>query len=125
MFLKYNLPSILWGILILFLLGIPGNNFETFSFLSKFHLDKIIHIFLFFIFVILLIIGFKKQNSFNILRNHSILIAILISILYGATIEISQAYIFIKRTGDTYDIIANTFGTLLGIGMFYGIIERR
>ena len=70
--------------------------------------DKIIHVIIHTINVILLYILFIK---FKVAK--SLLIAIIVSILYGIIIEILQEYISINRQFDIFDIYANCFGTII------------
>ena len=70
--------------------------------------DKIIHVIIHTINVILLYIVFIK---FKVAK--SLLIAIIVSILYGIIIEILQEYISINRQFDIFDIYANCFGTII------------
>lgn len=46
------------------------------------------------------------------------IIIILLCISYGGLIEIMQAKIFSNRSGDWLDFIANSFGCLMGLGLF-------
>ncbi|NNK82592.1 MAG: VanZ family protein [Flavobacteriaceae bacterium] len=70
--------------------------------------DKIIHVIIHTINVILLYIVFLK---FKVAK--SLLLAIIVSILYGIIIEILQEYIAINRQFDIFDIYANCFGTII------------
>jgi len=55
MFIKNNWPGILWGVIILIITGIPGNYFpKVTTFWDWLSPDKIVHLFLFSIFVLLL-----------------------------------------------------------------------
>ena len=118
MFLKYNLSGISWALFILALCGLPGNRLPDLSYWNLFSFDKIVHAFLFAILVTLLIIGFKKQYLFVRLRYYSVISSVLIGILYGAFTEVLQTIVFVERTGDIYDFIANAVGCLLGIILF-------
>ena len=70
--------------------------------------DKIIHVIIHIINVILLYILFIKYKVAK-----SLLVAIIISILYGIIIEILQGSISINRQFDIFDIYANCFGTII------------
>lgn len=70
--------------------------------------DKIIHVIIHTINVILLYIVFIKYKLVK-----SLLLAIIVSILYGIIIEILQEYISINRQFDIFDIYANCFGTII------------
>lgn len=43
---------------------------------------------------------------------------ILIAASYGALLEVMQATLFVGRSGDVRDALANTFGAILGLLVF-------
>ena len=70
--------------------------------------DKIVHIAIHAINVILLYIVLIKYNSVK-----PILFAIIISVCYGILIEILQEKLTSARQFDKFDIYANCFGTII------------
>lgn len=51
-------------------------------------------------------------------------VAFFVAFSYGLLVELLQAFVFFNRSADFGDIIANTIGSVLGIGLFlliYGI----
>ncbi|NNK81824.1 MAG: VanZ family protein [Flavobacteriaceae bacterium] len=70
--------------------------------------DKIIHVMIHAIHVLLLFLVFSKYNI-----NKPILLAIFISIMYGIVIEVLQEQFTTKREFDIFDIYANCFGTII------------
>lgn len=58
----------------------------------------------------------KQRNKYSI--NNYLLFTSLFSILYSAALELAQTYIFVKRSGDLYDLIANTIGVILVIILY-------
>jgi len=115
MFFKYNFPAILWGLIILILMGMPGNDIPKMPWLEHLHFDKAVHFFLYAVFTILLIRSFKKQISFTFLQKYSVATALGIGIFYGAILEYLQGILFIDRTSDLHDLIANIIGSLGGL----------
>jgi len=118
MFLKYNYPGILWAIIILILTGLPANDFPDTSFLNIPYLDKIIHLFLFFVFAFLLARGFTLQSNIGWLKKYFLTLSLIFSILYGALTEILQYAIFTGRTSDIIDFFFDIFGGCAGILFF-------
>ena len=118
MFWRHNRAAFLWAILILILCGLPGNNFPKLSFLEWLRPDKIVHLILFGVQTFLFIIGFSRQDRFLNLRTNAIRWGVLLSISYGVLVEIMQATIFIGRSGDVRDAIANAIGALIGLYCF-------
>ena len=44
-------------------------------------------------------------------------------ILFGGLMEICQHYIFINRSGNWYDFIANTIGAVLGVAVYPQLLK--
>ena len=114
MFWRSTWPAFLWAIVILILCGLPGNRLPELTFLEWLRPDKIAHLVIFGVQSFLLIKGFQKQTSFSFLNKHSIFISIVITIIFGALVEVMQTYWFIKRSGDVRDAIANALGAFTG-----------
>ena len=117
MFLRHLSPSICWAILILILYGIPSKDMPDMS-IFKMFTDKIAHLSVFLLFSFFLMIGLKKQRTFLRINEQFIKYAILISSLYGITLELIQGTIFATRTTDILDLIANLIGCFLAIVLF-------
>ena len=115
MFFRHNFLAILWGLIILILMGMPGNDIPKMPWLEHLHFDKIVHFFLYAVFTILLVRSFKNQTSFIFLQKYSIITALLFGIFYGAILEYLQGVLFIDRTSDLHDLIANIIGSLGGL----------
>ena len=64
--------------------------------------------------------GYRSQYVANdkAYRNRAALLAIIISILYGGITELMQEFLVPSRTGDWFDFLADSIGTLLGISIF-------
>ncbi|CAN5324225.1 hypothetical protein BH09BAC5_BH09BAC5_06910 [soil metagenome] len=118
-----NLPTIIWALFIMILCGIPGTDIPHISFLELLSFDKWVHAGVFFVLTTLAIRGFRLQNKFQLLRNNASFIAVLLAISYGGIIEILQGTIFIERSADIYDFIANSFGSILAL-LFYPKLSK-
>jgi VanZ family protein len=122
MFLKYNYKALLWAVLILIVCSIPGNELPDISSWNFPGMDKAVHVFLYFIFTILLVKGFRQQSSFRKLQKHFFIFAIATGIAYGLLIEIFQQTLLVGRSAEINDVLANTGGTALGI--IYSLLFR-
>jgi VanZ family protein len=102
----------LWAIVVTILCGTNGNSLPHFDFSSLIRIDKIAHLFLFGTETFLIAIAAKKlyydKTKFQI-----IFPAFLIGTAFGIIIEILQATVFINRSFDYLDMIANTIGCAL------------
>jgi len=104
---KYHL-AIIWAVLTLTACGINGSYLPKVSF-YLFEPDKVAHILLFLVLFSLCI--FPDRYHIKTLR---VLFLILLCTSYGILIEILQATIFINRSYDVGDMIANTAGVITG-----------
>ena len=108
-FLKAYTPAIIWAITVFVLSAVPGDNIPMPPILNA---DKIAHLGVYFILCAALIYGFLRADSCaNI--NKSIVVAILISVLFGGMLEILQQHLFVGRFGDILDFAANSTGAIL------------
>ncbi|SDK66443.1 VanZ like family protein [Catalinimonas alkaloidigena] len=122
MILRYNIFTLLWAALILFLTLVPGQNLPEFPNWQTFAFDKSAHMFVFSVLVLLAIVGFKKQSQSLQLRLRATPVAILGSVAYGMLIEIIQSFIP-ERSFEWFDMLANSTGCLLGALAFFFIYK--
>ena len=114
-FLKYRF-SIIWAIIILVLSGMHGNTVDKISFIKIPHFDKIVHFGMYFLLCSIIIYetGFLKiKYTFTALFT-----ILIISVTYGVLMELMQEYVFIKRSNDIFDVIANSTGAVFSIFAF-------
>jgi VanZ family protein len=118
MFFKSLLPAFLWALFILVICGIPGHDLPEVRFLDWLKPDKVIHLFVYAILSYLLINGLMKQDASTFLKNNSKTWAVVLSICYGILIEVLQKYVFIDRSGEVFDAMANAAGVFIGLWFF-------
>lgn len=80
------------------------------------HLDKIVHFGLFFILGIFLCAELKFQTRLSYKKVGLIVIGLVT--LYGAIIELLQHYLFVNRSGDYIDLLADISGGIIAVLMF-------
>ena len=124
MFLKWNLPGIIWAFFIGYLCSLPGDEIPEVAFLPE-GFDKAVHFGLFFILAILMSRGFKNQNNYLVLKKYALPIILLFCIFYGGVIEWFQGNFLIGRAADVYDWIADTVGAGFGMVFFNKIIDGK
>ena len=113
---RYQLLAGSWAMVIMILCGLPGKKLPKLSFLDWAKPDKIVHLIMFGVMSFLLLKSFfteygKKTTTYKF-------IAVSVSIAYGVLIEILQATIFIDRTGDFRDALADALGAFIGLWIF-------
>ena len=62
--------------------------------------------------------GFIKQGTYPFLRTSTLMKVFVITLLYGIAIELLQGAVFVDRSFELSDVLANSFGSLLGWGGF-------
>ncbi len=112
--LSKRTPALLWTILILILISIPGNMLpkEEKTFIPNF--DKLIHATLFGSFVFLWSIYYATRKEKNNHSNSRYVLILIIACLYGVATELMQKYLIPNRDYDIYDIMADSIGAVLG-----------
>lgn len=110
--MRYTI-AIVWVVVIAILHAIPGSDFPEVSFSDFFQLDKLIHAIIFMIGVYLFAITLKEPQKIQFLRY------IVISfIAYGLLLEVLQGLVFVERSADILDWLADTIGVFLGVWIF-------
>lgn len=122
MILRYNVFTLAWALLILFLTLMPGKNMPDTGIWNFLTFDKFAHFFCFSVLVFLLIIGLTKQHTYMLLRFRAVKYSLMIGIGYGFLVESIQAFVP-DRTFELGDLLANTIGCFLGVGVFYLIYK--
>jgi VanZ family protein len=114
MFIRYHLPTLLWALFIMIICAIPGDKIPKLSFLEWLKPDKIVHILVFSVLSILLLRTFLDAKTLNWNEKSIAVFSIVLSSAYGILVEILQYFVFINRSGDVRDAIANTIGAIIG-----------
>lgn len=108
---------LLWIIVIFLLCSLPSSAFPDTDIRIP-HMDKIVHFGLFAILGILFCM-WKPEKSLGL----SILSATALGFIYGGIIELLQANVF-ERSGDWYDLAADTAGALCGCLCSYLYLKK-
>lgn len=85
--------------------------------------DKIIHVILYLVYTFLIARYLVKRNPDHGLAR-SFVISFTYSVLFGAIIELIQAYYIPMRNGEIMDVVANAVGSFLALPIFI-IIHRK
>lgn len=107
----FCLPPLFWMLLILLMIGLPGYRFPSSELFST---DKVIHFGIFFALSILWMQAFIKQPALPMLRFEAGYYSLLIGIVFSGLTEMLQGMVFIQRSADLMDYLANCGGTLAG-----------
>lgn len=110
---KKFIPAILWFIITLVLLTLPGSSFPKANWLGNLQIDKLVHIGLFSVLVYLFFMPFLQSGlTFETKKSRLIWIAVL-GLTYGIVMEFVQKYWVPNRSFDIFDIAADGAGSFL------------
>lgn len=118
MFLRVHLPTLAWAIFILVICEIPGDKIPEMTFWQWLKPDKIVHLLIFGLLCFLMIRSFLALNTGSFFYKNAKMLSLLLTIFYGVLVEILQATVFIHRSGDIRDAIANSIGAFVGLWIF-------
>lgn len=113
-FIRFQLPALLWFVVIFILSSIPGSAFPL---IPLPHADKIVHITIFFILCAFVDRALIHQTKFPRLINLHLFISLGVVILYGLSDEFHQNFIP-GRTPDIFDATADAIGGCLYILLY-------
>jgi len=122
MFLKHNYKGLLWALFILVLSGLPSSEFKGPTYQN---IDLIIHAILYAILFVLLCTGFIKQRAVDWLRTFALIKTAILSVTYGALMEVLQSALFSSRSFELADILANTVGVGVGVVFFLLVYGKK
>ena len=105
---RYRLFAVAYLILISILFLLPGSSLPKENWFDAIFLDKWIHVILFAILMFLWLKAFPGYST------RLYILLILLAILYGILIELSQEFFVVNRSMDVFDIIADTVGVFAG-----------
>jgi len=124
MSLKGYWPSLAWSLIILLLTGLPGDVFpEIKTFWDWLSPDKVVHLFIFGTLSFLILFGYRDQYAEGN-KQKLVWTAVIASVLYGILTEILQYYVFIGRSGNLYDALADAIGAVLGWLIFIPVFKK-
>lgn len=107
------IPGIIWIMVILVLIWLPGNEFPHSDFLLKIDFDKFVHASIFGLLTILFCWPFYKTSVDNAKKISYFTAIALLSSAFGYATELIQEYWAIGRSYDLMDWIADTFGVVV------------
>ena len=122
--IKYQVPSLIWSVIILVLCNMPMHNVsKSVRFFEGF--DKTVHLGLFFVLTVFLLNGLSKwsgEYQFSI----TTLIKIIVStFVFGGLIEILQWKFFNYRSAEWWDLFADMTGVSMAVFSYVLMHKKR
>jgi len=115
---KAKIAASLWTILVIVASSVPGSNTPRVSILGLEHLDKVVHWIMYGGVVLLWSIALSKAKA------REIAFVFVASICLGVSMEILQNNVFVERSFEILDIIANIMGSISGLVLYYKIFKK-
>ena len=118
---RYQLPAVLWAIVIFVASSIPATKLPRFSMMFN---DKLVHAAIFFIFGLLVYRALTSRSAPDRFDWTRLFISVSAVIIYGLSDEIHQGFVP-GRTVDVLDAMADAAGGLLAAGVIYFNLRRK
>lgn len=109
------IAAVFWLAVIAVLLTLPGSALPKESWLDKIWGDKLAHIFLFMVLVILWCRFFAYRFYKNLKHKKIFIVLALMATLYGLGMEYVQKYWVNNRSFDLLDVASNAAGSAIGL----------
>lgn len=113
-------PALTGFVIATLLFCLPGDEFPKTGWLDKIHFDKVVHIGLFALLVVLLSLPFRSRLKSPRRLNQLYGWIMIAYIVYGIAIEFIQRDFIPHRSFDVFDILADTIGCVTG----YLVVKR-
>ena len=117
---KKFIPAILWFLLVLFLICLPGQEFPEIdgwsAWMEKIHFDKWIHAGMFGTMMILFAFPFRSADLHEEKKKSIYLLIAVLTSIWGLATECIQLYVPF-RSFDLLDWAADSFGTIIALYM--------
>jgi len=117
----FCLPPVLWMFLILLLTGLPGYSVTLPAFSFS---DWVIHCGMFFPLGLLWMQALRKQRVLNLVRLFAGYYTWMICIVFSGMTELLQAWVFVQRSAQLGDYLANLTGCALGYLFYVSLIRQ-
>jgi len=113
--------AVSWAALILVLSCLPAAEFEN---KQINHFDLLIHFFMYGIFTLLLVLGNVRRMQYIKHLGYPLISAWCVAVLFGLVVEFLQGTVFVSRSFEWYDALANAVGSSVGAALFYLIFGK-
>ncbi|MFP4024775.1 MAG: VanZ family protein [Thiohalospira sp.] len=118
--LNYWKPSLI-SLCILYGSVTSGENLNKISLFNFPFMDKVIHMFLYFVLTITFLASLIRSGKQT--KTDHIVITFVWVVSYGILMEVFQFYFTQTRSAEIFDVLANTTGCIIAI-MLYPIIKN-
>lgn len=112
----YTSGFICWIIIITTLSLYSFEDFDTQEIYIP-HVDKVVHFIFYFIAAFLGALLIRERTNGHLSLSRAVIISMLVVIFYGIVIEVIQNTFTLSRSGELFDVLANSLGAFFGAGL--------
>lgn len=109
-------PAIFFVLLITFLSAIPGDRIDL---PPIWNIDKYLHMLVYFVQCLSIAVGYRLFYGENLPVSRMLSVSLFLSIAMGGLLEIFQEHVFMNRSGDYLDFLANSLGAIAAAFLSY------
>jgi len=117
------IKAIVWATLIFIGSALSGDTLHGIKLINIPGFDKLIHFTWYFVLFLFLAAGVFKWKGKTSLSN--LFIILVLCVIYGGLLEFLQGNVFIKRSEDINDFVANSAGAIIGSVLFQFFYRRK
>lgn len=118
------IPGIIWLVIIIILLLLPGSDLPQETWLTRIYFDKWVHVGMFGLLALLFFKAFaERNNTDNSLKKVAIILAVS-CIAFGWLMEWAQLATG-SRSYDMYDVLADAIGAVAAVVVGYILFKKR
>lgn len=114
-------PALFFVLLITLLSAIPGDRIDL---PPIWNIDKYLHMMVYFVQCASIALGYRIYYGKDLPLNRMLIVSLVLSIAMGGLLEILQEYVFIKRSGDYLDFLANSLGAIAAAFLSYVFLKN-
>lgn len=114
-------PALFFVLLITILSAIPGDRIDL---PPIWNIDKYLHMLVYFVQCASIALGYRFYYGKDLPMNKMISVSLLLSIAMGGLLEIFQEHLFVNRSGDYLDFLANSLGAIAAAFLSYVFLKN-
>lgn len=110
----------IWAAGVLVITLMPVGDVPRLSWAEQLRVDKFVHAFLFGVQGVLLGLALASSGRAWRSPSHPLLLGLVLTVLFGALVEVLQELMAWGRHGDPLDLLADTLGAVAGFFFLWG-----
>lgn len=117
------IKAIVWAVLIFIGSVLSGDTLDGVKLINIPGFDKLVHFTWYFFLFLFIAAGVYKWKEG--LKPKNLVVILVVCMVYGGFLEFLQGNVFVKRSEDVYDFMANSTGAIAGSALFSYLYKRK